>query len=214
MSFFSRCGGLDLGFVLTWFDVVWANEYDKSIWGACAKNHRQTFLDERDIRTIDANEIPDCDGILGGPPCQSWNEAGIPKGIQDTRGKLFYDFIRLLRAKQPRSFLAENVGGMLMRIHATALTHIKNLFRDGGYTLSSGLLNAPDYEVSPDRKHVFFVGIRNNRAAHKTVKHSVKEYVDGEAHTNGIGSFWALLKRGYYGAYHRMSPKHLQRYDR
>ncbi len=50
------------------------------------------------------------------------------------------------------------------------------------------------------------------RAAHDTVKHSVKEYVDGEAHTNGIESFWALLKRGYYGTYHRMSPKHLQRY--
>ena len=50
------------------------------------------------------------------------------------------------------------------------------------------------------------------RAAHATVKHSVKEYVDGEAQTNGIESFWALLKRGYYGTYHRMSPKHLQRY--
>lgn len=50
------------------------------------------------------------------------------------------------------------------------------------------------------------------RAAHATVKHSVKEYVDGEAHINGMESFWSLLKRGYYGTYHRMSPEHLQRY--
>jgi len=50
------------------------------------------------------------------------------------------------------------------------------------------------------------------RAAHDTVKHSVSEYVNGEAHINGMESFWALLKRGYYGTYHRMSPKHLQRY--
>ncbi len=50
------------------------------------------------------------------------------------------------------------------------------------------------------------------RAAHKTVKHSVKEYVDGDDHINGMESFWSLLKRGYYGTYHRMSPKHLQRY--
>ena len=50
------------------------------------------------------------------------------------------------------------------------------------------------------------------RAAHKTVKHSVKEYVNGEAHINGIESFWSPLKRGYYGTYHRMSQKHLQRY--
>ena len=49
---------------------------------------------------------------------------------------------------------------------------------------------------------------------HGTVKHSVREYVDGQAHTNGIESFWAMLKRGYYGTYHRMSPKHLNRYVR
>ena len=49
---------------------------------------------------------------------------------------------------------------------------------------------------------------------HQKVKHSVKEYVRGQAHTNGIESFWALLKRGYYGIYHHMSEKHLQRYAR
>ena len=47
---------------------------------------------------------------------------------------------------------------------------------------------------------------------HETVHHSVKEYVNGQAHTNGIESFWAMLKRGYVGTYHRMSPKHLHRY--
>ena len=47
---------------------------------------------------------------------------------------------------------------------------------------------------------------------HASVRHSVREYVKGQVHTNGIESFWALLKRGYYGTYHRMSPKHLQRY--
>ena len=47
---------------------------------------------------------------------------------------------------------------------------------------------------------------------HKTVKHSVSEYVNGQAHINGVESFWALLKRGYYGTYHQMSVQHLQRY--
>ena len=47
---------------------------------------------------------------------------------------------------------------------------------------------------------------------HESVRHSVREYVNGQAHTNGIESFWALLKRGYYGTYHRMSPNHLGRY--
>ena len=56
--------------------------------------------------------------------------------------------------------------------------------------------------------HGGYFGLPN----HQTVRHSVKEYVNGQAHTNGIESFWALLKRGYYGTYHRMSPKHLGRY--
>ena len=47
---------------------------------------------------------------------------------------------------------------------------------------------------------------------HETVRHSVSEYVQEQAHTNGIESFWALLKRGYYGTYHKMSEKHLSRY--
>ena len=56
--------------------------------------------------------------------------------------------------------------------------------------------------------HGGYVGLPN----HETVRHSVKEYVNGQAHTNGSESFWAMLKRGYVGTYHRMSPKHLHRY--
>ena len=56
--------------------------------------------------------------------------------------------------------------------------------------------------------HGGYVGLPN----HETVRHSVKEYVNGQAHTNGIESFWSMLKRGYHGVYHKMSPKHLGRY--
>ena len=57
-----------------------------------------------------------------------------------------------------------------------------------------------------------YQGLKNYGYTHKTVNHSVGEYVRDQAHTNGIESFWALLKRGYYGVYHHMSPKHLNRY--
>ena len=57
-------------------------------------------------------------------------------------------------------------------------------------------------------EHGAYQGLPN----HETVRHSVREYVNGQAHTNGIESFWSMLKRGYYGVYHKMSPKHLQRY--
>jgi len=57
------------------------------------------FLDKRSIVDIPADEVPEGDGIIGGPPCQSWSEAGSLRGINDKRGQLFFDFIRILEAK-------------------------------------------------------------------------------------------------------------------
>ncbi|MDD2475962.1 MAG: DNA cytosine methyltransferase [Dysgonamonadaceae bacterium] len=164
VSFFAGAGGLDLGFQKAGFDVIWANEYDKDIWETYEKNHPNTILDKRSITDVKSGEVPDCDGIIGGPPCQSWSEAGALRGINDKRGQLFYDFIRILEAKQPKFFLAENVSGMLIGRHGEALQNIKELFKNAGvgYDLSFQLLNASDFKVPQDRKRVFFVGIRKD----------------------------------------------------
>ncbi len=164
VSFFAGAGGLDFGFQNAGFNVIWANEYDKEIWDTYEKNHPNTILDKRSIVNIPSDEVPECDGIIGGPPCQSWSEAGAMKGIEDKRGQLFYDFIRILEAKQPKFFLAENVSGMLLDRHSEALENIKELFRNAGvgYELSFEMVNACDYNVPQDRKRVFFVGIRKD----------------------------------------------------
>ena len=162
VSFFAGAGGLDLGFEKAGFNVVWANEYDKDIWETYERNHKNTLLDRRSIVNIESNEVPECDGIIGGPPCQSWSEAGSLRGIKDKRGQLFYDFIRILEAKQPKFFLAENVSGMLLERHSEALKNIKEMFKNAGYRLSFKLLNASDFDVPQDRKRVFFVGIRED----------------------------------------------------
>lgn len=162
VSFFAGAGGLDLGFENAGFNVVWANEYDKDIWETYEKNHKNTTLDRRSIVNIASDEVPECDGIIGGPPCQSWSEAGSLRGINDKRGQLFYDFIRILEAKQPKFFLAENVSGMLLERHSEALKNIKEMFKNAGYKLSFKLLNASDFDVPQDRKRVFFVGIRED----------------------------------------------------
>lgn len=164
VSFFAGAGGLDLGFQNAGFNVIWANEYDKEIWETYQKNHPHTILDKRSIVNIPSNEVPECDGIIGGPPCQSWSEAGAMKGIEDKRGQLFFDFIRILEAKQPKFFLAENVSGMLLGRHSQALENIKEMFRKAGigYELSFEMVNACDYNVPQDRKRVIFVGIRKD----------------------------------------------------
>lgn len=158
ISLFSGCGGLDLGFSQAGFNVVWANEFDKDIWETYAQNHPHTFLDKRDIRKITSQEIPDCMGIIGGPPCQSWSEAGTQKGINDARGQLFADYVRILQDKQPLFFLAENVSGMLHKKHSSSIASIIESFEKANYTVSFKLLNAVNYNVPQDRKRVIFVG--------------------------------------------------------
>ncbi|MDO5560913.1 MAG: DNA cytosine methyltransferase [Oscillospiraceae bacterium] len=161
VSLFAGAGGLDLGFEQAGFEIVYANEYDSSIWATYKKNHNG-FLDQRDIRKIDSSEIPDCDGIIGGPPCQSWSEAGALKGIEDARGQLFYDYIRILKDKQPKFFLAENVVGMLSQRHSSAVENIKKMFVDCGYDLTVTLVNVADYGIPQDRKRVFYIGFRKD----------------------------------------------------
>lgn len=162
VSLFSGAGGLDKGFEAVGFKTIWANEYDKEIWETYEKNFSNTTLDRRSIRDIASEDIPECDGIIGGPPCQSWSEAGALRGIDDHRGQLFFEYIRILRDKNPKFFLAENVSGMLAARHSDALANIKKLFTESGYKLSFTLLNAVNYGVPQDRKRVIFIGIRND----------------------------------------------------
>lgn len=162
VSLFSGAGGLDKGFERAGFNIIWANEYDSSIWETFEYNFPNTYLDKRSIKKVSSIDIPECIGIIGGPPCQSWSEAGALRGIEDERGQLFYEFIRILRDKKPLFFLAENVEGMLAQRHSEALTNIKKLFRESGYILSFQLINANNYNVPQDRKRVIFVGYRKD----------------------------------------------------
>lgn len=161
ISLFSGAGGLDLGFEKAGFEIEWANEFDKSIWETYEKNH-SNYLDKRDIRKIPLNEIPECDGIIGGPPCQSWSEAGACKGINDDRGKLFYEFIKILNDKKPKFFVAENVSGMLAEKHKDAVQNFIKMFKETGYDVNLYLVNAADYGVPQDRKRVFYIGFRED----------------------------------------------------
>ena len=160
---FSGCGGLDLGFERAGFEIPVANEYDKTIWATYKTNHPKTQLIESDIRHIQEINFPDeIDGIIGGPPCQSWSEAGALRGIDDARGQLFFDYIRILKSKQPKFFLAENVSGMLANRHSQAVQNLLKMFDECGYDVSLTLVNAKNYGVAQERKRVFYIGFRKD----------------------------------------------------
>lgn len=163
VSFFAGAGGLDLGFEMAGFNIPWACEYDKNIWETYRTNHPNTHLDTRSIVDVRVDDLPDrVDGIIGGPPCQSWSLAGAMNGIEDPRGQLFYNYIELIRLKQPAFFVAENVPGMISSRHREEFDKIINKFRECGYRVSYELLNAWDYGAAQDRRRVIIVGYRND----------------------------------------------------
>ena len=167
ISLFSGCGGLDLGFERAGFEIPVANEFDSSIWATFEVNHPKTKLLRDDLRKIEAKDFPaGVDGIIGGPPCQSWSEAGAQRGIKDERGMLFYDYIRILKEVRPKFFLAENVSGMLASRHSTAVKNILSTFLESGYDVSVTMVNARDYGVAQERKRVFYIGFRKDLNIH------------------------------------------------
>lgn len=167
ISLFSGCGGLDAGFERAGFSIPVANEADPTIFATFKVNHPRTHLLEGDIRKLTEKDfrpyLPDgIDGIIGGPPCQSWSEAGAMRGIEDARGKLFHDYIRLIRVFRPKFFLAENVSGMLANRHSEAVCNIVKLLENLGYDVTLTLANARDYGVAEERKRVFYIGFRKD----------------------------------------------------
>lgn len=168
ISLFSGCGGLDLGFERAGFNVPVANEFDPTIFETFKANHPNTHLIEGDVRQVTKEDIApfldngEVDGIIGGPPCQSWSEAGSLRGIEDARGQLFFDYIRILKEFKPKFFLAENVSGMLANRHSDAVKNIIKMFEEAGYDVSLTLVNAKDYGVAEERKRVFYIGFRND----------------------------------------------------
>lgn len=156
-SFFSGAGGLDLGFTNAGFKLVFANDNWKGCWETFEKNHN-ILINKQSITKINAGDIPDVIGFVGGPPCQSWSLAGAMKGMKDPRGRVFYDYLRLIKEKKPLFFLAENVAGILSKRHIGEFMKIVNSFKKMGYNVSFKLMDAKNFGVPQERKRVFIVG--------------------------------------------------------
>ena len=163
MSLFSGCGGMDLGFKDAGFEIAYANDIDKDAYDTYSFNF-PLIMDRRNISKIDPVEIPDADGIIGGPPCQSWSLAGSLRGGNDPRGKLFYDYARILGAKKPLFFVAENVPGIVSSRHISAFNRILSVLKKPGYVVNWKLIDARDYCVAQQRKRVIIVGFRKDAA--------------------------------------------------
>jgi DNA (cytosine-5)-methyltransferase 1 len=158
VSLFAGAGGMDIGFEQAGFKTVWANEYDKTIAPSYQNYFPKTQFDGRSILAIPNEDIPSATGVIGGPPCQSWSEAGAKRGIKDPRGQLFHEYIRVIRKVKPQFFVAENVHGLIHSRNMKSFENILEMFEEEGYVVSWKLLKASNYGVPQDRERVFIVG--------------------------------------------------------
>ncbi len=167
VSLFSGAGGLDLGFKQSGFDIVWANDNDKDAVETYKHNIGSEIICA-DISQIDVKTIPDCDVMIGGFPCQGFSVANTKRSVLDKRNKLYLQYIRVLKKKKPKVFLAENVKGILTLEKGMIIKAIIEDFSNAGYNVQYKLLNAADYGVPQTRQRVIIVGTRRdiNREFH------------------------------------------------
>ena len=161
VSLFSGAGGLDLGFIAAGNEIVWAND----LYGDAVETYRANIGDHivcRDIAEIPSSEIPDCDMVIGGFPCQGFSVANTKRCESDSRNKLYLQLLRVIRDKKPKFFLAENVKGILHFLGGKVYEQILADMRSLGYRVKSRLFNVADYGVPQRRERVIFAGVRND----------------------------------------------------
>ena len=168
ISFFTGAGGLDLGFDLTGYDVVYATDNNEMSCKTLRSNlggllGANTQIECKDIRKIDFNSLPsNIDLVIGGPPCQSFSasgrRAGGAPGRLDDRGTLFEAYRNIIQFIKPKAFLFENVRGILGTNKGEDWRVIVESFQNIGYKISYRLLDALDYGAPQQRERMIMVG--------------------------------------------------------
>ncbi len=162
ISLFSGGGGLDLGFKQAGFDIVWAIDNNQDAVSTYKRNVGKEIVCE-DITTIDIEQIPHADIVIGGPPCQSFSLAGN-RHCDDHRGRLVWRYLDIIKKVSPAAFLFENVVGLISAKDQqgnSILDALLQTFAKAGYHVSWHLVNAADYGVPQQRKRVIIVGMKD-----------------------------------------------------
>lgn len=172
VSLFSGCGGMDLGFMggfdflgrhfaKTGFEIIWANEINP----AACKTYRANFshpIIEGDITTEIENIPNHADVVIGGFPCQDISINGKMLGVKGKRSSLYTYIVEAVKRIQPKAFVAENVGGLLLKQNKYSFNKILSDFNSLGYNVTYHVYHAEEYGVPQTRTRILFVGTRED----------------------------------------------------
>ncbi len=179
VELFAGAGGLALGLERAGLEPILLNDFDKDCVATLEKNRPGWNIILGDIKEIDFKGIR-ADVVTGGFPCQAFSYAGKKLGFEDTRGTLFYEFVRAVKEIKPKLFLAENVYGLISHDRGRTLSTILEVFRSLGYNVQYKVLDAVNYSVPQKRKRIIIIGTRNGIEFEYPIRH-YKTVTLGEA---------------------------------
>ena len=170
IELFAGAGGLALGLEKAGFSTIGLIEFDKDAADTLKKNRPKWNVINNDIANISCMDLELCfniqkgelDLLSGGAPCQAFSYAGKRLGLEDARGTLFYHYAVFLQKLQPKTFLFENVRGLLNHDRGRTYQTILDIFTAEGYAVQTETLNAWDFGVAQKRERLIMIGIRND----------------------------------------------------
>lgn len=161
VSLFSGAGGLDLGLIESGHEIIWANDIDSDSCETYRINIGNHIVC-KDISDVSLEEIPYCDVVVGGFPCQGFSLANMLRDSEDERNKLYKQFYRVIKSKKPKYFIAENVRGILSLDNGNVIKRIVEDFSSAGYRVKYTSFNTANYGVPQTRVRVIIAGTRND----------------------------------------------------
>ena len=160
IDLFAGLGGFRIALESLGAKCIYSNEWDVSVQKVYAENFGET--PEGDITKVDENTIPAHDILCAGFPCQAFSISGKQQGFKDSRGTLFFDIARIVKAKKPKVVFLENVKNFVTHDAGKTLEIVKSTMEELGYTFYQKVLNAVDYGVPQKRERIYMVCFRND----------------------------------------------------
>jgi len=162
IDLFAGIGGMRMGFEQAGYEIVYSNDIDKH---SC-ETYRANFgeIEEKDIRKVNAEELPNFDVLLGGFPCQPFSMIGKRDGLKDPRGQLFNEIVRILNVKKPKAFVLENVKHLKKHDGGKTFAYIKSQLEKAGngYTIFEEILDSQNFGIPQHRERVYIVGFKKS----------------------------------------------------
>ena len=214
-SLFSGAGGFDLGFLQANHKIIWAIDNDKD----CCETYRNNIgshITCEDINDANINNIPKVDLVIGGFPCVGFSMANQKRSVSDERNHLYKSFVKTVKMKSPKYFIAENVRGILSLEKGLIFNKIVRDFESLGYDVEYRVVNAADYGVPQNRIRVFIVGVNRNQNGKftwpepeikdKNKRITIEQALKGIPEPNGkqillnhVGSKYKITNRNFTG---------------